>query len=272
MLVVARHQAPHSNSARPGAGEAGERLGGGGDVLDQHAGRRPARGSRRRGPSGGRRRCGTRRRAAPRAGSSGRPVLGDVAAEPVELGGQRGEPVGLVAADVGRRRAGATGTSASGAGRRPRGSARRRRAGRVDAPQRARAGDGQALVGELRGPPSGRGSRAARRRPGWCARGQSGTVTRPPVTSAAARNGAALDRSGSTATSTARTGRAHPPAVRRRCRRRRRRAAAAARRSCRCAAARAPACRRGARRRPRRTGRRPAAAPRRTGSTPTRRS
>ena len=43
-------------------------------------------------------------------------------------------------------------------------------------------------------------STAGSRRPaGWCARGQPATVTSPPVTAAAARNGAALDRSGSTA-------------------------------------------------------------------------
>ena len=56
-----------------------------------------------------------------------------------------------------------------------------------------------------------------------------------------------------------------------RCRRPRRRARAASPRSCRDGAATAPACRRAARRRPRRSGRRPAAARRRTGWTPTRR-
>src|SRR3712207_8308071 len=43
--------------------------------------------------------------------------------------------------------------------------------------------------------------------PGWVvSAGQSRTVTRPPVTSAAARNGAALERSGSSTSSRAATG------------------------------------------------------------------
>ena len=53
------------------------------------------------------------------------------------------------------------------------------------------------------GRPSARAGRAARRRPASCRRASRGTVTRPPVTSAAARNGAALDRSGSTSDSRA---------------------------------------------------------------------
>ncbi|SLJ01475.1 Uncharacterised protein [Mycobacteroides abscessus subsp. abscessus] len=41
--------------------------------------------------------------------------------------------------------------------------------------------------------------------PGWVvSRGQCGMLTEPPVTAAAARNGVALDRSGSTSQSTAR--------------------------------------------------------------------
>ena len=47
--------------------------------------------------------------------------------------------------------------------------------------------------------------------PGWVVRaGQSGIVTRPPVTSAAARNGAALERSGSTVRSRPSSGPGRP--------------------------------------------------------------
>ena len=50
-------------------------------------------------------------------------------------------------------------------------------------------------------------SSARNRSPGWSVTvGQSGTVTWPPVTTAAIRNGAALDRSGSIVTSRAATG------------------------------------------------------------------
>ena len=101
--------------------------------------------------------------------------------------------------------------------------------------------------------PSGPGSRAARRRPGWCVAASRGTVTVPPVTAPIARNGAALERSGSIVTSTAPTG---PGRTRQRSGsgpRPRRRARAEPRRSCRCGGGTAPACRRGARRRPRRS-------------------
>ncbi len=84
--------------------------------------RRRGRGSRRRGPSGGRRRCGT----TPPCSGAGRMRspsvgLGDVGAEAAELGGEGGEPVGLVAADVGdaaqlRRRVGQRAQGGDGRG------------------------------------------------------------------------------------------------------------------------------------------------------------
>ena len=83
-----------------------------------------------------------------------------------------------------------------------------------------------------------RGSRWRSASPAWVVRsGQPGTVTRPPVTTAAARNGAALDRSGSMASSPdVERPRLDPPGDRRRRARRARRPRAASRRSCRCAA------------------------------------
>ena len=127
----------------------------------------------------------------------------------------------------------------------------------------AAAGDGQPGRGRARPRrPSRRGCRAARRRAWVVCCGQPGTCTRPPVTRAAARNGAALDRSGSTCdVEGVDLARARPARCARRRRRRRRRRRAASRRSSRCAAGSARACRRGARRRPRRSGRRRAAAP-----------
>ena len=117
--------------------------------------------------------------------------------------------------------------------------------------QPRRAGDGQARVGRARRrqPIRARISRSSS--PGWVVRrGQSVTVTRPPVAAARARNGAALDRSGSMSWSTAadRT-RERPTSGWRRCRRPRRRASRSIAPSSRCGGATAPACRRGARRR-----------------------
>ena len=80
-----------------------------------------------------------------------------------------------------------------------------------------------------------------------CAAASPGCVTRPPVTSAAARNGAAFDRSGSTTHGAAADrARARPPSGRGRRRRPRRRRRGASRRSWRCGAATAPAGPRGA--------------------------
>ena len=77
-------------------------------------------------------------------------------------------------------------------------------------------------------PAPNRGSRWRSASPAWVVRsGQPGTVTRPPVTTAAARNGAALDRSGSIAQPPdVERPRLDPPGVRRR---RARRCAPAAR-------------------------------------------
>ncbi len=132
--------------------------------------------------------------------------LGDVAAEPVELGRQRGEPVGLVPADVG--------DPAQVDGRGGERAQRRDRRGQladvvqveVEAVHLAGSAHGQAVVGELD---------VGAHQPEDLAERVAGLGGRPrPVAhrdastghEAAARNGAALDRSGSIATSTARTG------------------------------------------------------------------
>ena len=197
---------PHQQR-RPDAGEVGEGLGGGGDVLDQRPRRPPRRRSRRRGPSGGRRRCGRRRRAAAPGGSdSPSAQLGDVGAE-------RGRARWRARASrsvswprmcaTPRRWEGdsASAHSAATAG--------------VSSPTSCRSRSTPVQRRRCRGPrgprrrsateqPIARGSRAARRPPGSCSRGQSRTTTTvPPVTAASARNGAALDRSGSIVSSTA---------------------------------------------------------------------
>ena len=217
-----RDGSSRARSAVHSAGNSGMRLGGAGDVVDARrpAPRRPMTAAA--WPSGGRRR--SRHGAAvqrARAGSASPSAVSSTSPpSAVDLGGQRGQPVGLVAADVRDaaqpRRAGRPARPA----RRRSGSARRRRAGR------RRAGELRPVPVTVR--PSRRGStvRPAARadRAGWspacvvCG-GQPATVTCPPVTRAAARNGAALDRSGSTASPGRRPARARParcPARRRR--------------------------------------------------------
>ena len=83
-----------------------------------------------------------------------------------------------------------------------------------------------------------RGSRWRSASPAWVVRsGQPGTVTLPPVTTAAARKAAALDRSGSTySRPTCEGARLDPPRAGRPRARRSRRRTAASPRSCRCAA------------------------------------
>ena len=143
------------------------------------------------------------RRAAGAAGSPARPSV-SVTSPPSAFSsrGQGGQPVGLVAAQVGDpaqvgRRVGQGGQ---------RGHHRGELAGRVqvgvDAVELAGAADGQAVAVQARPRrPSGRAGRAGAS-PAWVVYcGQPGTVTRPPVTAAAARKGAAFDRSGSTWTS-----------------------------------------------------------------------
>ena len=134
------------------------------------------------------------------AGRSARPsgCSVDVGAEAAELGGQRGQPVGLVAADVGDAAQVATGRRPARTARRPPGSARRRRAGRRRCraagrgPRTFRPSSSSVTVQPI----AWRISRSAS--PAWVvAAGQSRTTTRPPVTAASARNGAAFDRSGS---------------------------------------------------------------------------
>ena len=272
VLVVA--PARHHEETRPDVGEAGERLRGGGDVLDEHPVDGGADDSPRRAPSGGRRRCGTSRRAAARARSESPSSCSVTSApRPRELGGEGGEPVGLVAADV---------RDAAQSRRCLRERAERGDRGReladvvqvgVDAQDRVGAVHGEAVRRrETPRRPSARAGRAARRRPGWSRAASPGTRTRPPLVMASITKGAALDRSGSMVTSTARTvpgatvqrvvARLDLDAV----------LAQARRRSSRCGGARAREGPRGERRCPRRTPRRRAAAPRRTGSTRRRRS
>ena len=126
------------------------------------------------------------------------------------------------------------GPRSSGSARRPR--AGRRRCPRSSAPVTVSPLASRSTVGAHRR----QQSRAGRRRPGWWASASPGRRDRPPVTSAAARNGAALDRSGSMTRSTGATA---PGATRQRSGvgvvDARHRPRAAWRRSSRCAAARA---------------------------------
>ena len=136
---------------------------------------RTGRGPPPSSPAGGRRTSRRHRRAAGAAGPQ--PVVGlaHVAAERVDLGGERGQPVGLVVAQVG---------DAAQPGR-PRGQRRHRREHRreladvaevdVDALDPARSGDRQAvgLVLHARRR-TGAAGRAARRRPGSCAAASPG--------------------------------------------------------------------------------------------------
>ena len=129
------------------------------------------------------------------------------AAEPAQLGGKRGQPVGLVAADV----RDATQARRGVGERAQRGDRGRELADvvqvGVDAQDGVRAVHGEAarVQGHLGAHPR-RAGRAGRR-PAWVVRrGQSGTRTRPPLVIASITNGAALDRSGSMVTSVARIG------------------------------------------------------------------
>ena len=82
--------------------------------------------------------------------------------------------------------------------------------------ERAGAAHGQPVVGRGRPRrPCGEDLAQRGRRPGWSRAASRGTVTAPPVTTAAARNGAALDRSGSIVdVDGARSGRGRPPSGR----------------------------------------------------------
>ena len=120
----------------------------------------------------------------------------------VELGGQRGEPVGLVAADVGDAAQIATATSARA---RQRGDHRGQLADVVQVDVDAVAASPVPVtvrpvaVEASRRRPSRRGCRAARRRPGWSCCGQPRHGHRAAGDAARRRGtGAALDRSGST--------------------------------------------------------------------------
>ena len=169
-----------SDSATPGDGQADDRA--------------------RRGPSGGRR---TSRRWPPqRSGPDGRARPG---ARPRrrraarQLAGERGEPVGLVARGCARRRAGRDGRVGE------RGQRREHRGqladlgqvgGRCRAPRRCRARSGRRPVRRRPRRPAGEQLAQPVHRLPAVAR-PAGSVTAPPVTSAAAKNGAAPDRSGS---------------------------------------------------------------------------
>ena len=123
-------------------------------------------------------------------------------AQPRDLGGQRGEPVGLVAAQVRDAAQPGGGVGQGGErGDRRRDLARRRAGpGRPRGSRRCRSRSARRRPGASWRPcaPGSRGSRP----PGCVVLvGQPGTRTVPPATSAAHRNGAALDRSGSTRTS-----------------------------------------------------------------------
>ena len=137
--------------------------------------------------------------------------LGDGAAERVDLGGQRGEPVGLVAAQVAD-----AGDSARAVGE---GGERDERRGELAAVAEVEV-DAADAVAAAAGPPSTVSASPSRLTvaPKWGSSsassaptcvvdsGQPSIVTVPPATSAAARNGAAFDRSGSMSTSRAAIG------------------------------------------------------------------
>ena len=125
--------------------------------------------------------------------------LGHVAAERVDLLGDRGQPVGLLrpgVADPGER--GRPGGERGDRGER---QAQLRDVAQVgvDAVDRARPGDGEAVRVRAETEPPIRVITSRIASAGCSdATGQSRMVTEPPVTRAAARNGPALDRSGST--------------------------------------------------------------------------
>ena len=101
VLVVVGAPTRSCQHLLPERGELGQGLAGRRDVVDDDAGHREADDRARSWPCGGRRRRATARRgAAP--GSMRRPSSSSVtrAAEPVDLGGERREAVGLVVADV----------------------------------------------------------------------------------------------------------------------------------------------------------------------------
>ena len=191
-----------------------------------------------------------------RAGSSARRRARSRRRRAAELGGEGGQPVGLVAADVPdpaqvRRRVGE-----SGEGRDRRGQLAgvvqvevdpARGAGPVTlSPASSRATSAPIAREDVAQRVTGLGGRPASPR----------TVTCPPVAAASARNGAAFDRSGSIGRSRAAPGPGRPASGSASVSSTSTPGRAASARSSRCAAATAPACRRGARRRPRRTGRR----------------
>ena len=186
---------PSTRSAKPG-----KRLGRRGDVFDLDAGHDQAEHGAPRWPGGGRRRCGTRRRGA-RAGrmpspSSVSPTSPPSARELARRGRRAGRSRGRAG---GRCPAGCDGVSARAA---TRGQHGRQLADVVEvgvqAVHRAEAAHREPARRRGRRPRPSRPAGGGARSPGWVVPwGQPGTVTRPPVTSAAARNGAAFDRSGS---------------------------------------------------------------------------
>ncbi len=217
-VATGRHSARHSagvrraHQLRPTPGEVGQRLGRGARCRRPGRRRRPARGPRRRWPSGGRRRRARARRATVVAGSPGRraarrrPRPSAVSSVVSAASRSVSWPRMCASPDSRDGRVGQRGERRDDGGQLGHVSpGRRRRRG----PPGAGAGtrERQRAVGalDLRAHP-GQQVQAARRPAGWWCAGQSGTVTAPPVTSAAARNGAALDRSGSTSTSRPRTG------------------------------------------------------------------
>ena len=125
-------------------------------------------------------------------------------AEPAELGGEGGEAVGLVPADVrdaaDPRRGRREGRESGDRG----GQLRRVVQVDVDADELTAADDGEARSGRAgRRRPSCRGSRAAGRRPGWCAAASRARAPCRPRRGPQRRTGPALERSGSTDTSSA---------------------------------------------------------------------
>ena len=181
-------------------GKSGSVLAVGADVLDldtRHA--QADDGARRRHPVVG---VGAPHPAVKRPRGDDEPVGGllALAAEPVELGAQRGEPVGLVAAQVRDAAAAATPTPAPRARPAPRPTerVRRRRAGRRRSPRTASGPVTSRCESVWRTTAPIWSSRSTMVSDGCTlARGQPVTRTCPPVTIAAARNGTALDRSGS---------------------------------------------------------------------------
>ena len=141
-----------------------------------------------------------------------------VRAERLQLGGQGGQPVGLVAPDVLDAVDGGCAVGQRRHGRHHRHQLAGVTEVELDAVDLVGAGHGQRVVhaGDVR---PELGQHAPDRVAGLMglALASSGTVTLPPVIAAAARNGAALDRSGSMVTSSGAIGpgatRHRPPAV-----------------------------------------------------------